>query len=191
MIEKYNKAVEQYNQTFEMLDNLGKTFEKFFAKKGKEFSGDVFVKQFDCVLQYALLEFALADGEICENEISFIKNLTKKGDLVTYINSYYKTSISWNDILNAKSSSVAKWIKVNKEYVDKIAEQFTDAFAFADSALDEDLFTKLNDSVVAIFVMLSFMDGDSSEAEKKAIRENYIVKFFASIQLKINEFDKE
>ena len=117
MIEKYNKAVEQYNQTFEMLDNLGKTFEKFFAKKGKEFSGDVFVKQFDCVLQYALLEFALADGEICENEISFIKNLTKKGDLVTYINSYYKTSISWNDILNALPSDCQIYDRWNSKVI--------------------------------------------------------------------------
>ena len=130
---------------------------------------------------------AVADGNIDQNEWLFIKEVTKHSDLVTYINTKYKTKINWDAILQASNDSVEKWLEVNKEYFDKLAEEFIYGFTMVDFSVDADLEDALCEATAGVMAVLGYADGNSEELEKSAAGNSLIVEVLAAIS---NNLDK-
>lgn len=186
MEELVAHLIKHYDEAEEIVVGVGETLENYFRSKGEKFSAEVFCKQFDCILQYSMLQMAVADGEINSDELLFIKEVTKHSDLVAFINAYYKNKISWEDILNAGAETVEKWLKVNQEYVDKLAEEFVYGFSMVDFSVDADLEGALCEAVAAVMAVLGYADGNSEEYEKYAAGNSLIVEVLASIRAKLD-----
>ena len=138
----YKKLAEQlkakYNEAILPVRHIGMTLEEHFKSKGQKFSAEIFCKQFDCILQYSMLEIAVADGTITGVELAIVKEITKYCDLVKYINSNYNAKITWEDILKAGVPTVKKWLANQKPLLDKLAEQFVYGFAFVDASVTKE-----------------------------------------------------
>ena len=187
MEELVAHLIKNYDEAEQIVAGCGETLENYFKSKGQKFSAEIFCKQFDCILQYSMLQMAVADGNIDQNEWLFIKEVTKHSDLVTYINTKYKTKINWDAILQASNDSVEKWLEVNKEYVDKLAEEFIYGFTMVDFSVDADLEDALCEATAGIMAVLGYADGNSEELEKSAAGNSLIVEVLASIS---NNLDK-
>ena len=187
MEELVAHLIKNYDEAEQIVAGCGETLENYFKSKGQKFSAEIFCKQFDCILQYSMLQMAVADGNIDQNEWLFIKEVTKHSDLVTYINTKYKTKINWDAILQASNDSVEKWLEVNKEYVDKLAEEFIYGFTMVDFSVDADLEDALCEATAGVMAVLGYADGNSEELEKSAAVNSLIVEVLAAIS---NNLDK-
>ena len=188
MIELFKRAAVEYNDLIKELKVVGDTLEAYQKDNGKKFSSDIFLKQFDCIFQYGLLQHAIADGTLDKNELIFIKEITSYGDLLVYINSYYKNSVTWDDVLNAKEDSVDKWLSNNEEYINKLSAEFIASLAMVDAAVTNVDFVKmLIEKCGAIYGLLEQMDGEVSKAEQNDIPSNYLLRVIAVLDKHVKE----
>ena len=116
---------------------IGTVLEKYYESQGQKFSCEILLKQFDCILQYSLLEYALLDGNATTEEVVFIKEMTNHADLVSFINSKYTTDVSWEAIAGAGYDAVKSWVDRNKKFIDVIAAEFENAFALVDASVTD------------------------------------------------------
>lgn len=187
MEELVAHLIKNYDEAEQIVAGCGETLENYFKSKGQKFSAEIFCKQFDCILQYSMLQMAVADGNIDQNEWLFIKEVTKHSDLVTFINTKYKTKINWDAILQASNDSVKKWLEVNKEYINEIASEFVYGFSMVDYSTEADLENALCEATAGVMAVLGYADGNSEELEKSAAGDSLIVEVLVSIR---NNIDK-
>lgn len=188
MIELFKRAAVEYNDLIKELKVVGDTLEAYHKDNGKKFSSDIFLKQFDCIFQYGLLQHAIADGTLDKNELIFIKEITSYGDLLVYINSYYKNSVTWDDVLNTKEDSVDKWLSNNEEYINKLSAEFIASLGMVDAAVTNVDFVKmLVEKCGAIYGLLEQMDGEVSKAEQNDIPSNYLLRVIAVLDKHVKE----
>jgi hypothetical protein len=186
MEELVAHLIKHYDEAEEIVVGVGETLENYFKSKGEKFSAEIFCKQFDCILQYSMLQMAVADGKIDSDELLFIKEVTKHSDLVTFINTHYKTKVAWDDILSTSTQTMEKWLKINKEYVDKLAEEFVYGFSMVDFSVEADLEGALCEAAAGVMAVLGYADGNSEEKEKYAAGNSLIVEVLASIRAKLD-----
>lgn len=180
-------VIDNYANAIAVVEKIGDIFERAMASAGKKFSAEIFDKQFDCIMQYSMLQLAVADGKISADEVAIIKNITDHGDLVDYINSFYKVDISWEDILNAANQSVEKWIKGNESLVDKIADEFITVFAAVDKAdKSRDMFEELATYWSRLLGSIAIADDEATEEEREAFKRCYLMKVASKISDSIN-----
>lgn len=183
MIEYFKKATIYYNDLIVELKHVGDTLESYYGKQGKKFSSQIFLKQFDCIFQYSLLQYAIADGSLDPNELYFIKDITSYGDLLTYINSHYKNSLTWNDVLNGKEDSIDKWLTANQDHMNTLSSEFIASLGMVDAAVEDvDFVDLLTEKCAAIYSLLELIDGESSKMERDSISENYLLKVITVLE---------
>lgn len=186
------ELITEYGNSMLPVENIGKTLERYFTEQGKKFSAKVFCVQFDCLLQYSMLELSVADGEVAAVEVAAIKGLTKYGDLVEYINSNYKTKISWDDILNASNSVVKKWLANQKPLMDKLAEEFIYGFAMVDASVTkEDILKKLISGWAGILSLLAWADGQKTQAEQDALKDCIAMEVVVKIEQLVKQAENK
>lgn len=179
----YEQARQAYLASVQQVKVIGTTLQKFYESKGQKFSADILLRQYDCILQYALVEYSIQDGNATADEIAFIMGMTENADLVEYINSKYKEKVSWKSVANADYDSIRSWLDRNKQFIDPLAAEFVDAFALVDRAVEsEDMLDELVNMIVVIVGSLFAIDGDSSESAREP---NYIKQVIGAIQNKI------
>lgn len=179
----YGQARQAYLASVQQVKVIGTTLQRFYEKNGQKFSCDILLRQYDCILQYALVEYSIQDGNATADEIAFIMGMTENADLVEYINSKYKEKISWKSIANADYDSIRNWLDRNKQFIDPLASEFVEAFAVVDRAVEsEDLLDDLVNKIVVIVGSLFAIDGDSSESSREP---NYIKQIIGAIQNRI------
>lgn len=187
MNEHYRKAQVAYDHAMEDLEEIGVAIRRVAEKNGRNFSTKIFYSQFDCILQYSLIQAAASDGDIDVDELQCIKDLTRYGDLVSFINSKYAVKISWQSILDSNTGSVIDWLDINKRYVDSICDEFCPAFSIVDAATEKDYLKNLMEDVRKIIIAIWEMDDVVYESEVENISDNYILEVFATIHGQINE----
>lgn len=89
----YDGCKKIYDNCYHMIEIMSSGIKTFMDSKGvTDYNPDVTLIKFDLLLQYSLLQIATADYEIDRNELIFIRDLTEKGDLVNYLNSFRRSS---------------------------------------------------------------------------------------------------
>ena len=180
----FGEAYQAYKETIKEVAMIGTTLEEYYKSKGQEFSCEILLRQFDCILQYSLLEYALLDGEATGEEVAFIKEMTDYADLVSFINSKYTTDVSWEAIAGAGYDAVKSWVDRNKKFIDVIAAEFENAFALVDASVTNvDILDKVIKQIARIVACLFAIDGDNSEDCKGY---NYIKQVIGNIQRKMS-----
>ena len=139
---------------------------KIAEKDGIDIDPKAVAGEFDVVLQYSLLQVAVADFELDADEIIFIRDLTEYGDFVNYCSSE-KFKLTWEMLYNASINDVRKLLKSLEDIIKDLSGRFVRIFAICDAATEYNFVSDLEDYLNTIITGLSLMDGDQTSDEKE------------------------
>lgn len=162
----YDGCKKIYDNCYHMIEIMSSGIKTFMDSKGvTDYNPDVTLIKFDLLLQYSLLQIATADYEIDRNELIFIRDLTKKGDLVNYLNTLSDSQISWDDIYQGDIFDLREILDSIKDKIKKLSEEFVVVFATCDLATEHNYLADLTRNINCIIVGLAAMDGEITSTE--------------------------
>lgn len=166
----FNGCKKIYDNCYDMVEVMSSSIKTFMALKGvTDYNPEVTLIKFDVLLQYSLLQIATADYEIDRNELIFIRDLTKKGDLVNYLNSLGGDQITWDTIYRSDVLEIRKLLDLLKKEIVKLSKEFIMVFATCDLATPQhDYLSDLSENIICIIVGLTSMDGKVESSETGA-----------------------
>ncbi len=126
---------------------------------------------FDIILQYSLLQIAVADYELDNNEIIFIRDLTEEGDFVEdLINERFNRSITWESIYGGGALIIKDLLSSLKSEMTKISNDFVWVVALFDTLTPEHNYVEEFEKMIwQIFGGVSIIDGQLTNSEKRAV----------------------
>ena len=136
--------------------------------KKERFNSKLLCKNFDIILQFSLLQIAVADNDLDPKEVVFIRDLTINGDLIEYLNSLVEYKISWNTIYNTDVIELKGLLKDIEPLMESLSNDLATAFAICDASTVHNYVSDLKTSIIVIVNGLGKMDGDFSYLEQHA-----------------------
>lgn len=164
--ELFKVTRKAYESCLKDIKEMAKYIEKAFKKEGQEFDHAKTLKQFDIILQYSMLQIAVADNRTEASEIELIRDIVKYGDFCEYLKMYSgRNEFSWSVILAADETSLSRLLDAIQEDIRKLVNEFITVFVVADSALKQDYFTDFKSNVSLILAATCQADGDARKEE--------------------------
>ena len=136
--------------------------------KKERFNSKLLCKNFDIILQFSLLQIAVADNDLDPKEVVFIRDLTINGDLIEYLNSLVEYKISWNTIYNTDVIELKGLLRDIEPLIESLSNDLATAFAICDASTVHNYVSDLKTSIIVIVNGLGKMDGDFSYLEQHA-----------------------
>lgn len=136
--------------------------------KKERFNSELLCRNFDIVLQFSLLQIAVADNELDSKELVFIRDLTINGDLIEYFNSLVENKIDWETVYNADVFELKGLLKDVEPLMESLSNDLATAFAICDVSTIYNYVSDLKTSIFVIVNGLGKMDGDFSYLEQHA-----------------------
>lgn len=138
--------------------------------KKERFNSELLCKNFDIILQFSLLQIAVADNELDPKEVIFIRDLTMNDDLIEYLNSLVENKIDWETVYNADIFELKGLLKDIEPLMKNLSDDLATAFAICDgrTIFKSNYVSDLKTSIVTIVNGLGKMDGDFSYLEQHA-----------------------
>ena len=161
----FDKAKVMYLEIVNDITKMALAMEELAKRTGNEFKPQITIMKFDLVLQYSLLQVACSDYDLAQNEIVFIKNLTKFADYCDYVSSVANKSLSWSDLLGSDITAVRSLLRTTDEDMLELSKEVVAVFSLYDKATEYDYFTDLKNNVCGIIASLSIMDGDATSED--------------------------
>lgn len=157
--------------------------------KKERFNSELLCKNFDIVLQFSLLQIAVADNDLDSKEVVFIRDLTINGDLIEYLNSLVENKIDWETVYNADVFELKGLLKDIEPLMESLSNDLATAFAICDLSTIYNCVSDLKTSIMAIINGLGKMDGDFSYLEQHA--DCLIVRVISEIENKKEKLKRE
>ena len=167
MASIFDEAKAAYKKCINDLTVMGNATEQVMAKKGKKFETRILLNQFDVLLQYSLLQVALADGTLAGEELTFIMDLSQYYPLPEFFKSVGYKNATWQVIYNTNEQKLNDIVAEIKDSVVKLSEDFINIFSAYDSAADHNYFEDLKRNVGLIIAATCQADGKAEEREIK------------------------
>lgn len=82
----FEEAAKAYVAVMNTATEMFKFHQQSMANDGKNFDVRVGLNQLDVIIQYSMLQVALNDCNLDENEVSFIKSMSQFCDFCDYLN---------------------------------------------------------------------------------------------------------
>lgn len=136
--------------------------------KKERFNSKLLCKNFDIILQFSLLQIAVADNDLDPKEVVFIRDLTINGDLIEYLNSLVENKIDWETVYNANVIELKGLLKDIEPFMESLSNDLATAFAICDASTVHNYVSDLKTSIIVIVNGLGKMDGDFSYLEQHA-----------------------
>ena len=136
--------------------------------KKERFNSKLLCKNFDIILQFSLLQIAVADNDLDPKEVVFIRDLTINGDLIEYLNSLVENKIDWETVYNADVIELKGLLKDIEPLMESLSNDLATAFAICDASTVHNYVSDLKTSIIVIVNGLGKMDGDFSYLEQHA-----------------------
>lgn len=150
--------------------------------KKERFNSELLCKNFDIILQFSLLQIAVADNDLDSKEVVFIRDLTINGDLIEYLNSLVENKIDWEAVYNADVFELKGLLKDIEPLMESLSNDLATAFAICDASTVHNYVSDLKTSIMTIINGLGKMDGDFSYLEQRA--DCLIVRVISEIESK-------
>lgn len=157
--------------------------------KKERFNSELLCKNFDIILQFSLLQIAVADNELDSKELVFIRDLTINGDLIEYLNSLVENKIDWETVYNADIFELKGLLKDIEPLMKNLSDDLATAFAICDVSTIYNCVSDLKTSIMAIINGLGKMDGDFSYLEQHA--DCLIVRVISEIENRKQKLKRE
>lgn len=165
MANIFDAAKAAYKDCINDLTVMGKATEQVMAKKGKKFDTRILLNQFDVLLQYSLLQLALADGNLAGEELTFIMDLSQYYPLPEFFKSVGYKNATWQVIYNTQEQKLSNIVEEAEEAVIKLSVDFINIFSAFDSATEYDYFKDLKNNISIIIAATCQADGKAEDCE--------------------------
>ena len=165
MASIFDQAKEAYKNCMNDLTAMGKATEQIMAQKGKKFETRILLNQFDVLLQYSLLQVALADGTLAGEELTFIMDLSQHYPLPEFFKTVGYKNATWQVIYNTNEKKLGDILKELEEDVIKLSMDFINIFSAYDNASNHKHFDDLKRNVSTIIAATCQADGNSEARE--------------------------
>ena len=164
-INIFELAQAAYADSVNDVKNMAQLIEKVLKSAGQKYDYKITLQQFDILLQYSLLQIAVADNDIDKNEIAFIRELTTYGDLCNYLSITSGNKIEWDTILYASESVVKSLLNTLETPIKRLADEFMAMFVAVDKAVEYDFLGDLKNNVTAIILAACRAEGEARREE--------------------------
>lgn len=187
MKQNFIEAKKMYQATTAYLKTISNGLHDLFNSTGKVFDRQLFLNQYDSLLQFSLLEVAISDNFLDIEELEFIRDLTDNADFIVYINKKFSTNIKWQTILNSNEQQIADFLLDIRPAMNVLKDDFSKCFALYDH-LDKkyDCLDLLRKSTAALLWRISNEDGETTDWEITAAKHSMILDTLKEIQININ-----
>lgn len=180
-----------YYEALEEIEVLGTYFEKDMRRYNEKFCKEFFCWMFESLLQYSLVEVACVDGRMDAREVVMINKVSRYADIVVISNNVLKTSLEWEDFVDADTETIKKWLRDFKAVVLKpLKDSFVPQFATFDAVKYGDSLGKVRDGISALMVLLMHVDDKCGEEEKRAVYDSYVMQTFDEIKQEIDAMQR-
>ena len=187
MSSVYEQAIAAYEDSVNDLKNMGKVFQQFAAQKGVSYDPRVTLNQFDILLQYSMLQVALADGHLDAAEINFIKDIAQYSDFCFFLQEHGFSNASWQAIYNTRESKLNRILDDAEATIIHLSQDFIDIFALCDAVSGYDFLADLKENVITMIFATCKADG---VAEKSEINSGcLILGALGAIEKRIREYE--
>lgn len=162
-----------YELAFESYAHACKMIQAMFETGNESFLSDhpvdvrVCLNQFDVVLQYSMMQIALADNTLDSNEINFISTLSKYCDFCDYLNQRGFENVTWEVLSKVDVKGIKEVVEKAYDEMISLAQDLIGVFAFIDAQTEHDYLSDFSHDVINIMTAALASDGSISEAEKQ------------------------
>ncbi len=186
----FDSCREAYKESYFNISVMGDWLnERLDNGKKERFNSELLCKNFDIVLQFSLLQIAVADYELDSKELIFIRDLTIKGDLIEYLNSLVEYKISWNTIYNTDVIELKGLLRDIEPLIESLSNDLATAFAICDASTVHNYVSDLKTSIIVIVNGLGKMDGDFSYLEQHA--DCLVIRLASEIERRKQKLKRE
>lgn len=180
-------AQKCYKEAFSYLETIGNLVEEVYEQDGEQFDKNYFYAQFDCILQFSMLEMAIADGKLHKKELELIRDITQYGDLVTYVNSVFNKKITWKTIIDSSVESIRSWLNSFKEKIESEGENLIEYLVIFDTNTDKECTKFLTSKIHGVAYAVNNVDGKLNRAEEESFYDTAFGDILAKTFNKIDE----
>lgn len=166
----FETAVETYNQ----LDSKLIPMFGDYSENVKKIDPEKVLSAFDIVLQYSLLDTALTERKLIEDEAKFIQRIARHGSLVKYLSRQTGMNWTWNSLYRLTEDEIARIIapfsqKVVNNAID-MSNVLIDIVKILGETEGQKFFTYVCSKIVHVIMCLIFLDdgADNSRELEKA-----------------------
>ena len=159
----FNDCKAIYKKAYDVVDTVAKTDWSENPDGESTITPSDITRSFDVCLQYSLLQLAISSGELHVNEMIFIRDLTRRGDLINYVNGLIpdQEGFEWENLPSWKIADLEDLMELLYKPVLTYSLTFIMMFKASDMIHKEvDLASILDDLISTIGHGLCFMDGD-------------------------------
>lgn len=185
MASIFDEAKVAYKNCIDDLTVMGNATEQIMANKGKKFDTRILLNQFDVLLQYSLLQVALADGTLAGEELTFIMDLSQYYPLPEFLKSVGYKNATWQVVYNTNEQKLNGIINELKNDVEKLSQDFINIFSAFDSATDHNYFDELKRNIGVIIAATCQADGKAENIEIK--KGCFVIDVMAQINSKLRK----
>lgn len=186
----YQRALQAYKNTLSDLTVMGLITETVSESKGQKFDSSLLLEQFDIMLQYSMLQLALADGRLSLGELQFIKDLTEKGDLCEFLKEEGYSNATWYSIYSMDETRISKILKDCKSDMKKVSHDFTVMFSSFSLNKGAEYLTSLKNNIADVLIAIISADGRRDEKEADQINDCLIVDVVCEIETIVGQLRK-
>jgi len=163
----FDNCKNEYDYIFNMIELMAK---KINIQVDSNTNPEDITTYFDLILQFSLLQIAVADQDLDSNEIIFIRDLTKKGDFVEFINvSVGGNQFSWDRLYNGGADLLKEFLTGIESTMKDMSKKFVAVFAACDAMVPSYNYVEIFTSTIGkIFDGLCLMDGQRTASELKS-----------------------
>jgi|GEM_PF-5650138 len=155
----YEDCINDLKMVSDMMANLAQ-------KSGLRYKKTDLLAQFDVLLQYSLLQAALADNHLDLSEVQFIHDITQYGDYCSFLEAKTGEHVDWFQIYQSPEKLIKTLVDGSRNAVEDLATDFYVFFTMFDAETPYDYFRDLKNNITLIHVVLMHADGEMSFAEK-------------------------
>lgn len=154
-----------YQDSINDLREMAKLMKDVVSQKGINYDIKSVLRNFDILLQYSMLQVAVADNILKEEEIRLIQNITEYGDFCSFLSVIAKYEITWEGLYYSKESDIKQVLNDMKDIVHDLANTFVTTFAVVDSVTDYNYLSDLKRNVTMLFLSICKIDGSVEDSE--------------------------
>ncbi len=161
MANIYEVAQRAYDQSIKALRGMTKLIELAVD----DYDGRVTLNQFDILLQYSLLQVALADGYLNVHECLFIKELTRYSDFCVFLNQRGFHDVTWLTIYNTNEEFLRELLMAAEDAIIELSKDFIFVFSLIDSVTEYDYVSDLKRNIILMIMATCQSDGHAESDE--------------------------
>jgi len=170
--ELFNDARKHYQHAVTTINHLAAAYQQHVDQGRTGYSPARALAQFDLILQTALLNQAIADGEFDALEKQFVTKLTSYGNLMDYIREATggQLDIDWKDLARLDVGTLRKLIRLLPTMLSSLCDDFASPLSLVDRSLSDPgaALNSLIEDIACISKDMAYIDGVATDEEVHA-----------------------